>query len=671
METELAFLTFKQYVDATPIEPARELRSSTEIYEVIKGCFPNANMRLRELTNILRDELVVRHIANDEPLNPYFNIAYVLDDSLREGGSATTQECDWLRAIHIIQANRSRLSLLALEDEHNLKLKAGAVARGKTVKNLRKLGYDPIILHGGKVSLSDSALEKLAADIDRQAKEIGGQVLVNNVFENVKQRYEHTSGRYQLVRQVSTANTAPDPQIPWGYLYQLGIKHFQIKAQDISYSAWARLLELVTTAAAALDVQPYSGFASFYLKPDSVMAFLRDSVIYDSLFTLPQVPFRHAEVLYCSLIEDSHFNKLKYGEIPIKAALETGAAFLRACHVDRGMIFTAAELAKDIKKSKLNVGVILDTVFAHAKTGVNSALGFPPKSTQVDAGFRPLLKFDSEKYWCPPQPIAGPAVIEALLTMVRKVDKNADSELGILLETLLRTQLALKGVEFKSGKYICGGDTGKLQEGECDIVVETESSVIFFEVKKKPLTRMARSGDEVEILVDLSQSLIDSQLQALRHEHLLRKYGMLKLVDTNGKESVLTLGIREVIRVSVAFLDFGSIQDRSTIRQFMQICCGVDFTAVDPSSQHKLDKLRPKFAELKQLGLELGEFQKNFPLDGSYLLSVPQLLLLLDHSSGTEAFATELLRNRHIMTPTKDFYSEYIYLLNVLHAHSA
>ncbi|MGH9917022.1 MAG: hypothetical protein ACRD63_17245, partial [Pyrinomonadaceae bacterium] len=198
-------------------------------------------------------------------------------------------------------------------------------------------------------------------------------------------------------------------------------------------------------------------------------------------------------------------------------------------------------------------------------------------------------------------------------------------------------------------------------------VVETASKIIFFEVKKKPLTRAARSGDDINILGDMAKGLLSSQLQALGHEALLRKHSKLTLLR-DGVETELALDGREIFRVSVVFLDFGSIQDRQTFQQFMKISCFAKFDAVDPARQSELDKLQKGFIELKEIGTRLGELTKTFPFENSYFLSIPQLLLLLEESTGADSLVDELLRTRRMMTPLRDFYGEYVFAVDLLGA---
>lgn len=656
---------FIQLISTTASTSALKRTRYEEVYTEIRGCFSASDAGARDTFRDIQGELVVRNVAYGDPILPYYNVAAVLHDSLRERGTSMGDRSDWARAVRIIMENSQTLTLLSLDEDHARTMNPGAVASGATVRKLSALGYEVNVISDGSLELSATSLEELKIDLDHGAKKLGGRTLMNSVVQNITPTYNQTTRRFQLVRNVSTTLSVPEPQIPWAYLYQLAVKHFHEPGTISGETDFLKLVDLAKLAVAVLGVQPYSGIQALFLKPDSIMGFLRDSVVYDSLFTLTQVPYSHAEILYTGLIARTRLAKLTLQGMPIKAIVEIGNDFLRRCKFDRPMVFAARDMARQLNKSLANVTAILDNVFTHPIGSANSLLSFPPKSTQIDSGFRPLLKSGVE-YWCPPQPIAGAAVLEAILSAVRLADKKADADLGILVEELLRDQFSRKGIAHKYGDYNFGKVNGQELKGECDIVIETGSTIVLFELKKKPLTRAARSGDDVEILVDISKSLLDSQLQAMGHEQLLHTYPELKLVDSAGISSDLALEGREVIRVSTVFLDYGSIQDRSTFQQWMRIGCAVEFTAIDPALQPKLDKLKPKFLELKKVSTELNEFDKRFPFENSYFLSLPQLLLLLDHSDDTDSFVKELLRTRRVTTSVKDFYAEYSYVRDVL-----
>ena len=56
------------------------------------------------------------------------------------------------------------------------------------------------------------------------------------------------------------------------------------------------------------------------------------------------------------------------------------------------------------------------------------------------------------------------------------------------------------------------------REPECDVVIEDENNIVFIEIKKKALTSASRAGDDIKLIIDLSNSILDAHLQTGQHE---------------------------------------------------------------------------------------------------------------------------------------------------------
>lgn len=190
--------------------------------------------------------------------------------------------------------------------------------------------------------------------------------------------------------------------------------------------------------------------------------------------------------------------------------------------------------------------------------------------------------------------------------------------------------------------------------------------VILMEVKKKPFTRLARSGNDVKILLDLSESILEAQRQAGRTELLLREKGIISLKDPldNGVSEIV-LGEREIERISITLLDYGSFQDRTVIKQFLDICLQANFTSRDAAHKKKFDKLLLKLEELRSQVESLSNFansDREQPFFHCAFISVPQFLVMLDDVSSNEDFKEILWKTRHTSTGSLDFYFDYSYI---------
>lgn len=61
-------------------------------------------------------------------------------------------------------------------------------------------------------------------------------------------------------------------------------------------------------------------------------------------------------------------------------------------------------------------------------------------------------------------------------------------------------------------------------KGECDFIIECKNSIIIIEAKKKVLTIKSKSKQNYNIFMELSTSLLKSQIQAGKVEFLLKKW---------------------------------------------------------------------------------------------------------------------------------------------------
>jgi hypothetical protein len=119
-------------------------------------------------------------------------------------------------------------------------------------------------------------------------------------------------------------------------------------------------------------------------------------------------------------------------------------------------------------------------------------------------------------------------------------------------------------VTIQGGKYkMFDPLTGANQAGECDVVVEAPEFIVFIETKKKPHRRVSATGDALANLIDLSGSLFDAQAQLARHERILLHHRYIEFDD--GRR--LDHGGRNIERVAITLLDYGSLQDSFLLRQ--------------------------------------------------------------------------------------------------------
>lgn len=171
-----------------------------------------------------------------------------------------------------------------------------------------------------------------------------------------------------------------------------------------------------------------------------------------------------------------------------------------------------------------------------------------------------------------------------MMGMVRKSHIDIDSKMGSIIERIVFYELKALGLDFldMNKKYTPSKKQGTL---ETDIIFEFDDKVVFMEIKKKVLTKLARGGDYLSILDDLAKSLIQSQAQAHRHERHLLEKGCIEFDDN----SILYLSNRDIIKVSLSHFNYGSLHDFTFTSTLLDILGRGFLSDPDPNNKFKVD----------------------------------------------------------------------------------
>jgi len=304
--------------------------------------------------------------------------------------------------------------------------------------------------------------------------------------------------------------------------------------------------------------------------------------------------------------------------------------------------------------------------FCHQPAEVNHDFVLPNSQPGPNFAFKPLIQLDNDRdvLLCPT--VCSEAFYEAIATALRRVDKQTEGKIGKATERFVRRQLEERGIAALSGYYEYGGT-----EYECDLAIETPEVILLVELKKKPLTRRAQAGRNIDILMDLAQSLFDAQIQLNRHELVLRQAGSLTLMNKDGAEARIDLGEKSVAKIAMTLLDYGSFQDRRVLFQIFQTCVGTTFSTDSNAEVDNIKKLNSRarklaaqYRQLTCLDTAYSQYPNQFV--NSWFLSVPQFLVLLSNASSSATLVKELLMTAAVTTHSLDWYQEYAFVRKIL-----
>lgn len=636
---------------------------SHALRQKILSSFSTPAREIIRLSRSLQSQFIYDSEIDGLPIDPYLNIAEQILSAMM-GPDVVTEgnEDNWQAAIQYAmdytQVTQYKVDSSQFREELNL---------ASAVKALKRKGYG-FHRREGKVSFDEKSENQIIKRLESLITRMGGISMLRRLFETLRPNYSVALERYFLNLDKGDIYRPSKPHIPYGYLIHLAVKHpWGKKPLRDNDHAWQEIIQLSTEYASIYEVQRFNQFAYINLSGNDLIRAFRELAIFDVLFRIPQANTETVLSMMRGLTSSLDLDEPHGPGWTIRQVLNVSSYMLDSTAVKSPMLFKFDKIKKacsDIPESVLCY--LLDTVLSHPAEGANQNFFKPtdapyldPENNMVGHTFysKPLLHI-GDCYWLVNRAVCALGYLEALFSLLRLKDKKFDAAMGLSIETYLENEFIKHGIQCASGKYRVDGE-----DGECDIVIESEKTIFFLELKKKPLTRNARSGSDIHLLVDLVDSLLASQTQAGWHEVRIKKAGYLELKRGDESERIELKG-RSVERLSITLLDYGVYQDRILIKQFLEMGLSATFSVPSEIQDEKLEK------SINKLNLALEEWRamndKLFgagslrdPFINCWFLSIPQLLMILKGVDSPKSFAQAMLVNKHLVMNTQDFYFEY------------
>lgn len=642
------------------------------LYEQIRDSLKSGRGIAADLCRKLIVDLIREHVVLDVPLAPYFDVLFTIRDALNPvDGDYSLLEVDWNAAVQASVDQIAFSGTLQIEPSFIFR-REFSVARA--ARELQDQGY-AVHLAPGLLALTEASEAAIVQKIEQLVENIGGLNLARHIFGYLSQKYDIQQERYHLIPSTSAS---AEPQVPWGYLVQLAAKHhYTRKSREPLGKFWPELIKLSVNFAAVCDVQPYTNNSFYSLRPDFLLQVVRETALYDSMFRLQQLRPSDTAKLCRGLLSFMSQDEQTTGGWTLAQALDVLSAFFELTPNTRGPVFIEiTHLERKLNHiPRAIIKVLLEDVFSHPSQGTNQNFSHPtdaPINGNSDLGqdfcFRPLLRMGKGRFVMLDRSVCAPACLEALFTALRVQVKQFDDKVGSQAELFLECELTSRGVVVQKGDYDVqpppDASDLRLEHGECDLVIETSDRIIFAEMKKKALTRLAKVGSDAHLLIDLTGSLLDAQKQAGWHEVRIKRAQTLTLKNCN-QIYHLELHERHIERIAVALLDYGSFQDRGFLKHMLESNLRVNFGAPTDSKMNKrlkvineaLDEIRQQLKELYPPGTTMRQ-----PFFHCWFLSLPQMLVMLDDVNSADGFWTALSSTRHVSTGSGDFYFDYSYM---------
>lgn len=613
-------------------------------------CIPRSGESVSSMLRRTRRE-VIYESALGHPADPYAPLLRRLADACREGSArAFEDEAPWLEAIHAAQAMGVLNGDLPDRNPREPMVRDAArrlIATGATLR-----------VENGRFAMDDDEFRRLAQMLDDQVAALGGLPTIEQVLAYLTAVEPLNFGRYAPGR--SFGHDRHMPSFPVGYLLQLGVKHLKSPPAIAARrpELWADVASRARDLCAVLDTEPYVNMENIFLDAHDLPNYLSSAALFDHLFALKQWPPSRAGDLLRGVT-------IKLDSVEVRSRVGWDMADVLALmeavlKVAQGPVTILTP--QDLQRAGLSpiTWEALRGDFVHPLGEVNPGYVAPLDADQAEFDFKPLFALPRNHLLVVTPGLACLAFYEAATRRLRAARyPNLDGLLGEAVEAVTAAALRSSGlnVTVQGQEYFVSGGAKGEATGECDIVVETEKSIVFIELKKKPLRRISSTGDAAPGLVDLSASLFAAQSQLARHEQNLLRDGRISFA--NGY--VLELSDRQIDRIAMTWLDYGGLQDKVLLDQVFTALVNHRVTTDHPKEEKGLKDLNDAI-DILEMEIEearrLGKVEHALFIN-CWFLSVPQLTMFLDGISTPAQFEKRLGTLRHMSYRTLDFYRDF------------
>ena len=217
---------------------------------------------------------------------------------------------NWEKAIDVGRC----LSALNLLPQFNSRLKSVCEAG----RYLRNRGYD-ISVKENAYTFAEGEIERATSQIVERFTMLGSANILSSLFQVLKQSFPVDFGLYLPGRRYAPGTGERPPSVPFGFLLNLAVKApVNGSACPNPAALWGEAVALAVNIAAALNLEPFSGFSFINAAPRQVESALREMALFDHLFAVRQwrLPFTQIFLTEFFSSDYDQVSKTKLGWVP-------------------------------------------------------------------------------------------------------------------------------------------------------------------------------------------------------------------------------------------------------------------------------------------------------------------------------------------------------------------
>lgn len=660
-----------QFADSIGVINAKSLTVETLEDEII-DCLSGYDIKRGDLRSIERhleiEQLLEAkgHLHSNALL--YLKVLdYNLGNKLRSFTGAVDR---WKKSIELVRSLSRTMQRAPFSVENpEVKIKADIL------RNLRSFGYEfPMKI--GRFSPTESDIARFQDSIRARFNRIGGAGLFF-VLDNVSRTYDTDTERYLLQFPSPTIETKK-PGIPWGYIFNVALSYLGNKespSKGTFTKAVNQIVNIATTFYAALEFESFNRFAEIYKRSTESTQELIERIAFSQHFTIEQISISDVYALLSGLIEERGYDATDAERILLRIinwCLDnlTNERFNPGHSLHLGIRFRNNQLADALSPDFPREEV--EEIINHLTLNVselNSGYIHPIQTGNKNYYKYPFVKVNNDYFFLNANFFAKGFYLVWLKWLTDENPKN-EGVVGKLFEGYFAKLLSSCNITFAHNvEYLLSREDRanlgiKAESAECDFIIESASTIYFIEIKKKGITGLSMSGNEVAALIDMSDSFLHGISQALLHEYCLRTHGVLKFKDS----TMLFLNGRKVIKIHMSLFDHIGLQDSIVIEHFMRAVLKCQYTCSQQGAIDNFYKRQERFRAICSTPI-INECYKDGKLSMTCRsLSLPFMLYLSKDIKCVEDFDKAISMLTHVSFGFHDLRQEYSAVKRISHS---
>lgn len=634
---------------------------------------PDADYPLENIRELIKGLVYLSVIEDTDKYSTYYAILNVIIEHTGGGcklmSGWSSKECkEAIATIKVCLNDGSGAdSLLNMDNFCHERERARAACR------LKRYGVEVRLVNREiELACQEQAFQKL----DSLAKSLGGVLILTSLIRPLSVHAVH--GRILNLYQCNTPTPSMmEQELPWGLVFYICQRHLfddnDGSAGDAEYEEFIQLAKDISLA--VYDCQKFGIWEDIFHRGKTIIEHVRTLINRHVLYTFPQCSpvFAHE---WCSFIVSATKKDSRCGE-SLSKLLDEYLLLEYYCYCNsRKKEFVKTSLS-EIERMLMRPlsNEIKKHIFCKSDE-LNRNYSAPSDYVNVNGWKYPLV-LNGDDVLLYPSSLSAWNWYEALLLLIKGFDSNIISGFGHCIEDFISENLSKHNVASHTGTYKFDGICG-----EADILIEGKKLDMLIECKKKPLTGKSKNGSDVSAWIDLSDSLVASQLQCARTEYGVRKNGHLMLHDKKAgadyeyiwkdkfvdEENVSKH--RHIERITLTLGSFGFMQDRLLVPRILEEMMDknfyVEFAGYEETYGKrrqneilaKYDRLNEHLEKLKYYNVMIGN---RHPFFHCRFLNLEQLYYLISKSNGNDDFC-EKASGKYVSLGSQDFWTEDVML---------